>query len=226
MTRSEQVIAAIVGAIIAGGMALVGVILTDSSPHDGTPGPTVINSIDNSTVNQYYSGGPSTGEPSPGASKTSCSEPKRTVGTGTLMVRIEQKAPGTPCWSAELAPVSAGTTIRYLITYQNLTRAIQRNVIIRVSLPPKMSLVPNSTYISNSTYPKGLLAPTNNVINGGVIIGSYGSGAGAYVILSVAVPFDRDLTCGWNKFNAVGVAHPKGLNEFYNTSEIQVEKNC
>jgi uncharacterized repeat protein (TIGR01451 family) len=224
MTRSKQVIAAVTSAFVAGGLALLSVILA-GSPSNSKPPAAVTNSISNSTVNQYYAGGPSSSQASSGGS-SSCSEPKSIVGSSTLLVRMEQKALGTPCWTAELAPVSPGAIIRYIITYENLSYSVQHNVIIRASLPPKVSLVPNSTYIYNSSFPKGLLAQDNAVDDGGVIIGNYSSGAGAYVVFSAAVPFGSDLTCGWNDFRAVGVVHPSGLDEFYNTAEIQVDKTC
>lgn len=223
MTRSQQVVAAVLAAIVAGGFSLAGVALSNAlSSGDGT---TVQNSISNSTVNQYYGSAPAGIQPSSSASP-SCPEPRSKIGSGTVLVRIEEKASGTACWTQELAPVPSGTTIRYLITYRNLARAVQHNVIIRISLPPHMSLVPNSTYLANSNNRKGVLVTSNDVVNGGIVIGNYGSGANAYVVLSVTVPFDSDLACGWNKFNAVGAAHPSGLNEFQNTAEIQVSRVC
>ena len=93
-------------------------------------------------------------------------------------------------------------------------------------MPPKMWLVPNSTYIVNSTYPKGKSDSSNNIINGGLIIGNYGSGANAYVTFSAVVASAGDLACGWNDFRGVGVVHPAGMGEYYNTADLEVGKTC
>lgn len=224
MTWSEQVVAALIAAVVTGGFTLLGVTLAGNSPNGAPKSSGVVNRISNSTVNQYYSGGPA--EEGAGGGSTACSEPKSTIGSGTLVVRIEQKAQGTPCWTSELSPVPPGSTIRYLVTYENISHSGQDNVFIHVTLPPRMSLIPNSTYLYNSNYPKGLLVQNNDIADGGEIIGGYAPGGGAYIVFSVAIPFSSDLTCGWNAFQAVALAQPRGIADFYGTAGSQVDKTC
>jgi hypothetical protein len=220
MSRSKQVVAAVSAAALGGGLALLGSILANGHSQN------VTNNINHSIVNQNYAGTPVVTKPSPATTPSCPQELLGTIGSGTLSVVIAQKAPGTPCWTQELAPVTSGTTLRYLITYQNLSRVVQRDVIVRVSLAPHTSLVPNSTYLYNSNNAHGVLYDSNDIKNGGIVIGNYAPGAVGYVVLSVTVPFPENLDCGWNDFRAVGVVRPRGLDEFYNTVETEVDKVC
>lgn len=233
MSRSEQVIAGVVAALVTGLFAasvpLVNKLINDSPASSGKPEMGPVNVINNSTVNQYFEGGPrlepSNSSKSGSSSSCTATTPKQ-GGAATVFVRIEAKAQDTPCWTQYLAPVSPGATIRYLITYQNISQSVQHDVVLRVSLSPKITLVPNSTSFANSNYPKGKLATSNDIINGGLIIGNYGPGANAFLVLTVAIPFAQDLACDWNDFRVVGVVHPRDMNEFYNTVDLEVGKAC
>lgn len=119
-----------------------------------------------------------------------------------------------------------GDTMEYLITYQNIGNTKQEDVVVRDNLPPKTSYVPGTTYLTNSTNPNGVKYNSDNIANGGIVIGGYNPGAGAYVKFDVKLPEAKDLACGKTEFRNVGVVQPKGMNEFYNTAITVVNKEC
>lgn len=119
-----------------------------------------------------------------------------------------------------------GDTMEYLITYQNIGNTKQENVVVRDNLPPKMQYVAGTTYLTNSTNPNGVKYNSDNITNGGIVIGGYNPGAGAYVKLEVKVPNADQLACGKTEFRNVGVVRPEGMNEYYNTAITVVNKEC
>ena len=119
-----------------------------------------------------------------------------------------------------------GDTLEYMISYQNAGNSEHKNVIIGDNLPPKTSLVPGTTYLANKTNPSGVKYSSDNVTNGGIVIGNYSPGANAFVKFDVKLPKESELQCGVTEFRNVGVARPEGMNEFYNTAITKVEKKC
>ena len=149
----------------------------------------------------------------------------RVMVPGVKIVKQSEVAGQTNKWS-DNNTASPGDMMKYMITYQNTGNTTQKSVIIRDSLPPHMTLVPNSTYLYNSNNANGVLYNSNNVVNGGIVIGDYAPGAGAYVIFSVKIDDASKLACGNNDFRNVGVAHPQGMNEYYNTAITNVMNQC
>jgi hypothetical protein len=133
----------------------------------------------------------------------------------------------TPCWTPIVAPVSSGATFRYMISYQNNSNKKQEKVVVRVSLAPGLLLVPASTYLFNSTNPDGVLIESNNITGGGIVIGGYLPGGGAYVVFSAGFPFNADLKCGGTTdMRSVGAVRPEGMSWYYNTAITQTYKRC
>lgn len=131
------------------------------------------------------------------------------------------------CFKARVATLEAGSTRTLGIRYQNGSDALQEDVVVRVSLPPTMQLVPNSTdYLNGSTDGEWEQVDSNNLADGGVVLGSYEPGGALYVRFDVTVPFESDLECGTHDFRVVGVVQPDGLDEHYNTTQIALVRNC
>lgn len=149
----------------------------------------------------------------------------RVMVPGVKIVKQSEVLGQTNQWSNNNT-AQPGDTLKYLITYQNTGNTVQNNVIIRDSLPPHMTLVPGTTYLANATYPSGKLVNSDDVVNGGIIIGNYGAGANAYVTFEVKIDAASSLACGANEFRNVGVAHPSGMNEYYNTAITMVNRSC
>gem|GEM_PF-3012104 len=156
-----------------------------------------------------------------------CASTLPTHPRGALVaVVIDAKVKSTPCWTQEIAPVAPGSTVRYLITYENLSNVQQNDVVIGTNLAPKVLLVPGSTKIYNHDFPHGVNAGTDNIASGGILIGNYAPKALGYVVFSVAFPGQYDAACGWSDIRSVGIAQPKGLTSYYNTVETEVYNHC
>jgi uncharacterized repeat protein (TIGR01451 family) len=119
-----------------------------------------------------------------------------------------------------------GDRLRYKIEYKNSGNTEQKKVVIRDSLPVKMNLVPNTSVLYNSNNPKGKKLTSNNVTNGGIIIGDYLPGGNAVVVFEVDMPKADALPCGNTTFTNVGVARPEGMNEYYNVAKTTTNKKC
>jgi hypothetical protein len=91
-----------------------------------------------------------------------------------------------------------------------------------------MTFVSGSTILENGSYPNGtpLGTASGTITNQGVDIGDYAPGANAYIEITVKAPVAAQLTCGDNLFRNVGVAHPEGMNEYYNTADVHITGAC
>jgi hypothetical protein len=138
------------------------------------------------------------------------------------------------CWTQGLSPVNPGTTLRYLIEYYNSSKFPEPNVVIGVNLAPGVKLIPNTTLIYNGEFPHGTPDNANNIASGGVDIGNYKPGAGAYVQFDAALPLAGGADCGWNKFSTVGWGQANGTtksiklrgDQYYNSAEADIYKKC
>lgn len=149
----------------------------------------------------------------------------RVMVPGVRIVKQSEVLGQSNAWSANNT-ANPGDTLKYMITYQNIGNTPQNSVVIRDSLPPKMVLVPNSTILTNSTNPTGVLYNSDNITNGGIVIGNYAPGAGAFIVFEVKVPDVSALACNANVFNNVGVAQPSGLSAYFATANTTVNKPC
>lgn len=142
-----------------------------------------------------------------------------------IKVVKEVRVKGQTGW-AQSNTANPGDTLQYLITYQNTGNTTQSNVVIRDALPAGFKLVPNTTKLITASNPNGTIVNSNNLDNGGIVIGTYTPGAGAYVQFEVTTPAESALACGVNSFRNIGVAHPANMNEFYNTADTSITRNC
>lgn len=229
-TRARILAAGFAG-LVATAAAIFGILETVGVFDDASPHTSVVNNINNSTVNQYYgtlAGSPDSGPSEPPANSY-CGAPLEMgkIGQGYVFVTLTEKLSLSTCWSQYLAPVIPGSIVRFLISYRNLTHLIQRNVVVRVNLPAGFQLVPNSTRIYDpDSGSKGIEDTSNNLAGGGIIIGNYASGAWAYITFSLAVPFDSKMSCGWNDFHPVGIIQPERMAQFYNIADLEVARQC
>lgn len=142
-----------------------------------------------------------------------------------LLVKIDVSSSSQPCWEA-YASVGPGETVRNMISYENLSTSEQDNVVVSTNLPPGVTLLPNTTVLYNSANPNGTVYQSNDIDNGGISIGNYDPGGGAYITFTVAMPFSQNLQCGNTDIRTVGIVHPEAMNQFYNTVEQEVVKSC
>jgi uncharacterized repeat protein (TIGR01451 family)/LPXTG-motif cell wall-anchored protein len=119
-----------------------------------------------------------------------------------------------------------GEIVDFLIQYKNTGEVQQNDVTVRDTLPAGMTYVSGSTTYGNSKNPSGVKA-SDNIANGtGINIGSYASGANAWVIFSAKVVSNDQLTtCGANSLvNDAKVTTGGGSIE--DTATVTVTKTC
>ncbi len=151
--------------------------------------------------------------------------------TITILLRVQvpgikvdkfSRVKGTTEWSKNNT-AKPGDTLEYQIAYKNMGNTTHNDVLIRDNLPPKLTYVPGTTKLKNSA---GTKAVADGVTTTGIIVGNYLPGGAAYVLFEVKVPAADQLACGPTLFTNVGVARPKGMNEFYNTADTYVTRVC
>ncbi len=149
----------------------------------------------------------------------------RVMVPGVKIVKESQVHGQTSKWSNNNTAKPADV-LDYIITYQNIGNSVEKKVVIRDSLPPKLQLVSGSTKVYNTKYPSGKVVDNDNVTNSGIYIGDYNPGQTGYVTFRVKIPAESALACGKTEFRNVGVARPEGMNEYYNTAITTVTKEC
>lgn len=114
--------------------------------------------------------------------------------TANFTMSKEVSKHGANTWSKSYA-AQPGETVDYLVQYKNTGTTQQDNVMISDKLPAGMTYVAGSSVLGNSKYPSGI--KTNDGITaGGINVGSYATGANAWVIFSAKVAAKDKLPCG------------------------------
>jgi len=149
----------------------------------------------------------------------------RVMVPGVKVVKTSEVKGDTNKW-ANNNTAKPGDTMKYRIEYENTGNTVQKNVVIRDSLPAHLTLVPGTTKLYNATYPQGSAVASNDVVNGGIVIGNYGAGSNAYLMFEAKVDDADKLQCGATEIRNVGVARPESMNEYYNTSITTINKDC
>ena len=119
-----------------------------------------------------------------------------------------------------------GEEIDYRIHYKNTGTTVQNDVVIQDTLPQDVSYVNGTTHVSNAASNFQWQSTTNNeVTKGGLNIGNYAAGGGAYVKFTAKVASAKELECGKNTL--VNKAAAKTNNgDKSDTAEVIVEKEC
>jgi uncharacterized repeat protein (TIGR01451 family) len=139
---------------------------------------------------------------------------------------MDAKATGNSCWIQQVTPPSSDVVVRFLLTYENVSHSVQRNVVISTIIPPGMTLIPDSTFIYDTNFPAGTPDRSNNIGQGGIIIGSYYPAAFAYVAFSLEVPSSEVLTCGINYLPVTGQVQPSDQGIYRNTAIVVAARAC
>lgn len=90
-----------------------------------------------------------------------------------------------------------GDKVEFLIGYYNTSDFTQTNVAVRDYLPNNLKYIEGSIKLKNSNHPNGVSILEDNLVENGIIIGSYGPGANAYVMFTAEV-VDKNLADGAN----------------------------
>ncbi len=97
----------------------------------------------------------------------------------------------------ESVEVKVGDKVEFQFQYLNTSKYNQAGVVVRDLLPSNLRYVEGSTIVYNGNHPNGVKLDTDDVINGGVNIGSYDGNANAYIRITAEV-VDDNLACGAN----------------------------
>lgn len=120
-----------------------------------------------------------------------------------------------------------GEKIEYKIHYKNTGTTNQENVVISDQLPAGVTYVDDSTQISNGASNFTWKPTTDNeVTKGGINIGAYAPGAGAYVKFTAKVVDNSQLEkCGVNTLVNTGTAKTQNGTK-QDTANVVVSKTC
>lgn len=130
------------------------------------------------------------------------------------------------CWATSMIVGKTPSTVEFEIRYVNTSNVLQKDVVFRFNLAPGLYLIPATSYLKDGNHPSGINIETDAVVSNGVVIGSYEPGAAGYLAFEVQTPAIGDLKCGDNVLRTVGIVQPKGLDEFYNTADIDLTRAC
>ncbi|HEV7951786.1 MAG TPA: LPXTG cell wall anchor domain-containing protein [Candidatus Saccharimonadales bacterium] len=127
----------------------------------------------------------------------------------------------------ETLATKAGSDVEYKIHYKNTGTTVQNDVVIKDVLPAGVSYVAGSTQVSNAASNNQWKATTNNeVTKGGLNIGNYAAGGGAYVKFTAKVADNTNLKdCGVNTLVNTATAQTNNGNKS-DTATVTVTKTC
>jgi len=133
---------------------------------------------------------------------------------------------GTADWK-ESIDAKAGEEVDYRIEYKNSGTTVQNNVVIKDVLPQGVTYVDGSTSISNASSDFKWRASTNNeVTKGGLNIGNYAAGGGAFVKFTAKMPSNDSLkACGTNTLVNKATVETDNGNKG-DTANVVVNKEC
>lgn len=122
----------------------------------------------------------------------------------------------------ESTSVKAGEKVDYKIKYKNTGTTQQNNVTVLDELPQGMKYVAGTTQISNSkTGNKWSKVESNEIVKGGINIGSYAPGGAAYLTFTAIAEGE----CGSHKvINKAYASTNNGTKS--DTADVTVTKEC
>lgn len=119
-----------------------------------------------------------------------------------------------------------GEVVDFLLEYKNTGAAQQDNVTFRDTLPKGLSYVAKSGTWSNARNQNVKFTTDANLTNGtGINVGSYLTGANAYIIFSAKVADVDALKCGTNTLVNKGKVNTNGY-AVEDTATVTVKKEC
>lgn len=131
---------------------------------------------------------------------------------------------GGGCFERVVATVRPGEQLSVAIGYRNSSEAEQSAVVLRTNLPPSLRLVSDSSSTRTRDQRGFESLASDRVAEGGVDLGRFEPGATGFVRFDVAVPPAADLACGLTTYQLVAVARADGLGEYFNTTDLVVER--
>lgn len=131
---------------------------------------------------------------------------------------------GATGWNKSVE-VSPGDEVEYLIGYKNIGNTVQNNVNIHDTLPKGINFVDGSVKLTNGNNKNGKQIAGNSLVNKGLDIGSYDTGANAYIQFKAKVGAANDLKCGMNSLRNYGHATVDGSTK-QDYADVTVTVEC
>lgn len=138
---------------------------------------------------------------------------------------------GETDWSTDIS-VDPGAEVEYLIEVENTGGTNLENVSVGDNLPNYVSYVEGTTQYANaSTSFEPTDLGSDNIVSGGVDIGSYTPGSNAFVMFRADIdPVGAYDYCGAYVLRNVGIVRPfhdrELMNQFVNTADVTVNVEC
>ncbi len=133
--------------------------------------------------------------------------------------------PGDTSWS-ENVTTKPNATVSYQMHFKNTGNTTLKGVVIRDQLPKGMKVVSGSTVVYYGSDPTPKPAGNDAIVsNGGLMIGDYLPGGGAYVRFKATTPKVEDLNCGVNKLKNIAEARV-GSSATADDAFVTVNKEC
>lgn len=163
-------------------------------------------------------------------------EDEKPCRAGSIVVQARVMVPGLEVdkyvrvkgdteWKKSIS-ASAGDTLQYQIAYKNTGNTTHNDVMFRDKLPKGVEYVPGSTKLKSGNYPNGMDVKSDALVaSNGILVGDYAPGAAAYVLFEAKLT-GEDLKCGENTVRNLAFVQPKGMNYYYNTADVVVNKVC
>ena len=146
------------------------------------------------------------------------------VVTAGVSIEKQVRIKGTGTWARSIT-AKPGDTVQYMISYQNTGNTTENNVVIGDKMPDGVTYVPGSTYLANDSAPDGK-SVGDGVTTTGIIVGTYGPSANAFVLFDAKLPTTDQLACGDTVLSNLASAQPAGMQYYWNRADVTIHKDC
>lgn len=228
-TRDHRLGAWGVLATFAGVLAAIAAIVVSLVATNSGGSPTIINKVYAlPTAGTQVSNGPRIYTNScPGGASTSTSTSSPSASASALAVDLLVRSyRNGECFARSVTVGQTPSTVEYEISYVNTSNTVQHDVVMSVALAKGLQLVPGSTYLANSNFPQGTKVDSDKIVGGGIIIGTYGPKANAFLAFEAKMPPLSALKCGPDLLRTIAYVQPKGQDSYYNTADINLGRSC
>lgn len=146
--------------------------------------------------------------------------------TSNFIVKKEVRKNGAADGFKKSVEVNPGDTLNYRIEVKNTGNSKLNNVNLKDQLPSGVSLVPGTVKILNAANPNGAMIQNgDNIVNGGINIGSYTPGSNALVVFNAKVT-NNLAACGKNIMVNTAIAQPEGESPKQDTADVTASRAC
>lgn len=153
-------------------------------------------------------------------------KPQFATETSDFTITKQVRKDGATDGFKESVDVKQGDKVNYRIEVKNTGNSTLKNINLKDKLPADVSLVPGTVKILNAANPNGAsIQGGDNIVAGGVNIGSYTPGSNALVVFTAKVK-DTLTSCGKNIMTNTAAATPEGQSPKEDTADVTASREC